>query len=153
MDPILGIHESALIFRSQRMDVLATNLANADTPNFKARDMEFADIMSGVGRDVTVRRTHARHIDVGTGALPADLKYRNPHQPAMDGNTVEADLELSRYAENAVGYRPAPSEDGRARAAHRHGDGRGLWSACGGLGLGRVVATRDERGAQRPICD
>jgi flagellar basal-body rod protein FlgB len=104
MDPILGIHESALIFRSQRMDVLATNLANADTPNFKARDMEFADIMSGVGRDVTVRRTHARHIDVGTGALPADLKYRNPHQPAMDGNTVEADLELSRYAENAVGY-------------------------------------------------
>lgn len=104
MDPILGIHESALLFRSRRMDVLATNLANADTPNYKARDMEFAATLSSIEQQVAAARTHERHIAPSTARAAADLKYRNPHQPSMDGNTVEADLELARYAENAVAY-------------------------------------------------
>lgn len=104
MDSVLGIHESALLFRAKRMEVLGTNLANADTPNYKARDMEFATVLRGMDNGVAVRTTDARHIGGTQFAHEPALQYRNPHQPALDGNTVEADLELARYAENAVAY-------------------------------------------------
>lgn len=104
MEPIFGIHESALLFRARRMDVLAANLANVDTPNYKARDMEFSRAMesaAGQGRLVT---THARHMRGAAAATPDDLMYRQPYQPSLDGNTVESDLELARFAENSVAY-------------------------------------------------
>jgi len=101
MDPILGVHGSALLFRAARMDVLATNLANADTPHYKARDMEFSAALDGLRTGML--RTHARHIEPPQMAA-GDLQYRMPHQPSLDGNTVESDLELARYAENAVAY-------------------------------------------------
>ena len=104
MDSILGIHESALLFRARRMDVLAANLANADTPQYKARDMEFASVLDGVGADARLKVTNPRHIAANPIDNSAALEYRLPHQPALDGNTVEADLELARYAENAVSY-------------------------------------------------
>jgi flagellar basal-body rod protein FlgB len=104
MDSILGIHESALLFRARRMDVLAANLANADTPQYKARDMEFASVLDGVGADARLRVTNPRHIASNPIDNSAALEYRIPHQPSLDGNTVEADLELARYAENAVSY-------------------------------------------------
>src|ERR1044072_5350453 len=102
MDSILGIHESALLFRARRMDVLAANLANADTPQYKARDMEFASVLDGVGARLAV--TNPRHIAANPIERSAALQYRIPHQPALDGNTVESDLEMARYAENAVSY-------------------------------------------------
>jgi flagellar basal-body rod protein FlgB len=109
MEPIFGVHETALLFRARRMDVLSANLANADTPNFKARDMEFT------GRDFdaalrdaaaasTVRRTHARHLSAAGASADQAPLFRNPHQPSLDGNTVETDLELARFAENSVAY-------------------------------------------------
>src|SRR5690606_3669029 len=101
---ILGIHEAALAFRARRMEVLATNLANADTPRFKARDMEFADALARTGREVRLATSNARHIVPDEAAAPAELKYRIPHQPSLDGNTVEADQELARFADNAVAY-------------------------------------------------
>jgi len=104
MDSILGIHESALLFRARRMDVLAANLANADTPQYKARDMEFASVLDGVGADARLKVTNPRHISANPIDNSAALGYRNPHQPSLDGNTVETDLELARYAENAVSY-------------------------------------------------
>ncbi|HET7131726.1 MAG TPA: flagellar basal body rod protein FlgB [Gammaproteobacteria bacterium] len=104
MDSILGIHESALLFRARRMDVLAANLANADTPQYKARDMEFASVLDGVGADARLKVTNPRHIASNPIDNSAALEYRIPHQPSLDGNTVEADLELARYAENAVSY-------------------------------------------------
>jgi flagellar basal-body rod protein FlgB len=104
MDSILGIHESALLFRARRMDVLAANLANADTPQYKARDMEFASVLDGVGADARLKVTNPRHIAANPIDNSAALEYRIPHQPSLDGNTVEADLELARYAENAVAY-------------------------------------------------
>lgn len=104
MDSILGIHENALLFRARRMDVLAANLANADTPQYKARDMEFASVLDGVGADARLAVTNSRHISSNPIANSAELKYRIPHQPSLDGNTVESDLELARYAENAVSY-------------------------------------------------
>lgn len=104
MDSILGVHEAALLFRARRMEVLATNLANADTPNYKARDAEFKDVLASTMRAPRLAVTHERHIDASAGRPPLELKYRIPHQPSLDGNTVEADLELARYAENAVAY-------------------------------------------------
>jgi flagellar basal-body rod protein FlgB len=104
MDSILGIHESALLFRARRMDVLAANLANADTPQYKARDMEFASVLDGAGADARLKVTNPRHISSNPIDNSAALKYRIPHQPSLDGNTVESDLELARYAENAVSY-------------------------------------------------
>jgi flagellar basal-body rod protein FlgB len=105
MDSILGIHEAALLYRAKRMDVLAANLANADTPHFQARDLDFASALDGAFSAATrLTRTDPRHIELDPLARGDALKYRVPHQPSLDGNTVEADLELARYAENAVSY-------------------------------------------------
>jgi flagellar basal-body rod protein FlgB len=104
MDSILGVHESALLFRAKRMEVLAANLANADTPRYQARDMEFSSVLGTMNGAARLNVTHSRHIEPAPLATNAALKYRIPHQPAQDGNTVEADLELARYAENAVSY-------------------------------------------------
>lgn len=101
MDSLLGIHEAALAFRTQRMEVLATNLANADTPRFKARDIEFAEALDGAAR---LAVTAPGHIGARSGANARPLAYRMPYQPSVDGNTVEAEQELARFAENAVAY-------------------------------------------------
>lgn len=102
LDSVLGVHEAALTFKARRMEVLATNLANADTPHYQARDMKFAEVLGGLR--VAPVKTHSRHLGLDTSAAGDALKYRIPHQPSVDGNTVETDLELARYAENAVGY-------------------------------------------------
>jgi flagellar basal-body rod protein FlgB len=104
MDSILGIHESALLFRARRMEVLAANLANADTPHYKARDLDFSSALDGARGATRLTRTNPRHIQPEASTAGDALKYRVPHQPSLDGNTVEADLELARYAENAVSY-------------------------------------------------
>jgi flagellar basal-body rod protein FlgB len=103
MESIFGVHEAALLFRARRMEVLAANLANADTPRYQARDLEFRSVLDNATR-TRFATTHPRHIDPPEVAAGRELKYRIPHQPAQDGNTVEADLELARYAENAVAY-------------------------------------------------
>jgi flagellar basal-body rod protein FlgB len=104
MESILGIHEAALLHRARRMEVLAANLANADTPHYKARDIEFSTVLGRQIGAAALEQTHSRHLAAATQGQSEALKYRNPHQPALDGNTVEADLELARYAENAVAY-------------------------------------------------
>ncbi|HLF10067.1 MAG TPA: flagellar basal body rod protein FlgB [Gammaproteobacteria bacterium] len=104
MKSVLGVHEAALLFRARRMEVLATNLANADTPRYQARDIEFGAVLQGAANRARFSVTHPRHIDAAPPAADGSLEYRVPHQPAQDGNTVEADLELARYAENAVAY-------------------------------------------------
>jgi flagellar basal-body rod protein FlgB len=105
MDSILGVHEAALLYRARRMEVLAANLANADTPRYQARDLTFSALMDehlGAARQLAT--TDARHLRIDPLASRSTLQYRIPHQPSLDGNTVEADLELARYAENAVSY-------------------------------------------------
>ncbi len=104
MDSILGIHEAALAFRARRMEVLATNLANADTPRFKARDVEFADVLRNTGLKPRLEVTARGHIGATDDPRTGPLLYRMPYQPAADGNTVEAEQELARFAENAVAY-------------------------------------------------
>lgn len=112
-DKALGIHEQALMLRARRNEVLAVNIANADTPNFKARDIDFraalATAAGGQGSDgsLALERTRGGHIDpagAGMSPLEAQLKYRTPNQPTLDGNTVESHVEQVAFAENALRY-------------------------------------------------
>ncbi|HCN44520.1 MAG TPA: flagellar basal body rod protein FlgB [Pseudomonas sp.] len=110
-DKALGIHEKALGFRAQRAEVLANNIANADTPNYKARDMDFSKVLAAEtektqkGGHFALERTNSRHIDAeGVTLSDESLQYRTPMQPSIDQNTVDAQLEQSSYAENAVGF-------------------------------------------------
>ncbi|HEX4152481.1 MAG TPA: flagellar basal body rod protein FlgB [Steroidobacteraceae bacterium] len=104
-ESIFGIHEQALLLQGQRMGVLAANLANADTPGFKARDIDFSAVLSQQ-QDATVmplETTQAGHISLSTAESPsADLKYRNPYQASLDGNTVEMPVEQSAFSESNV---------------------------------------------------
>ncbi len=106
----LGIHESALRVREKRAEVLANNLANADTPNFKARDIDFRAVLKGQlsmepERGVQLNQTDEDHRQ-GLAALgdPSALLYRVPTQPSIDGNTVDEQVEQAQYAENALDF-------------------------------------------------
>jgi len=106
-DNIFGIHEQALLVHGQRLSVLANNLANADTPNFKARDIDFATVLGGADGEtpLPVTLTNAAHLALTDGGLPAgELMYRNPYQASLDGNTVEMPVEQAAFSENNVRY-------------------------------------------------
>ncbi|PAV26218.1 flagellar basal-body rod protein FlgB [Tamilnaduibacter salinus] len=107
-DKALGIRDDALMLHSRRAEVLANNLANADTPGFKARDIDFRAALrdaSASQSGAAMERTHDRHMATG-GAMTerAALLYRVPHQPSVDGNTVETQQEQARYTRNAMGF-------------------------------------------------
>ena len=100
-------HEQALKFRALRNLVLTSNIANADTPNYKARDVEFSDVLNDAkGGALSMHKTSDMHRDAWSTALDSPtMKYRIPTQPTLDGNTVETDVEQAAFAENAVQYR------------------------------------------------
>lgn len=102
----LGIHEQALTARSRRAEVLANNLANADTPGFKARDVDFQTLLEqATGQTGShLRTTHAAHLDGTVGGDGNTLLYRVPHQPSVDGNTVDTQQEQSRFMRNAMDF-------------------------------------------------
>ena len=103
---IFGIHEPALLLQGQRVGILAANLANADTPNYKARDIDFSAVLAhSDAAPLPLSVTDGAHIMIDGPALPeADLKYRNPFQASLDGNTVEMPVEQAAFAENNVRY-------------------------------------------------
>ncbi len=106
-DNVFGIHEQALLLHGQRLSVLANNLANADTPNFKARDIDFAAVLRGSSDAATlpVSTTDAAHIAISDSEVPdGELMYRNPYQASLDGNTVEMPVEQAAFSENNVRY-------------------------------------------------
>jgi len=101
----LDIHPQALILREKRGEILAANLANADTPGYKARDLDFTSVLQQTMPSKPVmERTHAGHFAPQQQLLNAHLRYRNPGQVSLDGNTVESHVEQAKYAENAVQY-------------------------------------------------
>lgn len=103
---LFGQHALALKLRSMRTEVLATNIANADTPNYKARDLDFSAAFERAQTDrVAMKKTHAGHRDTAAAPGGAELKYRLPHQPSQDGNTVQPDVEQAEFAENVLRYR------------------------------------------------
>ncbi len=106
LDDAFGIHEKAVKFRAQRTEVLATNIANADTPGYKARDFDFAQALQQAmqGQNPgTLERTDPRHI-APAGHYDYELRYHTPLQPAVDGNTVDIHIEKAKFSENAVQY-------------------------------------------------
>ncbi|MBS3964560.1 MAG: flagellar basal body rod protein FlgB [Methylomonas sp.] len=101
----LGIHPNALILREKRGELLAANLANADTPDYKARDLDFKSVLAQkMASQSGLKTSHQGHLASPTTLLGADVKYRNPNQASLDGNTVEEHIEQAKYAENAVQY-------------------------------------------------
>lgn len=106
-DKAFGIHEAALNLKAQRAEVLASNLANADTPNYKSRDIDFSKALKMASSNLNsgLTRTNVGHIDSRIGTEIPGLSYRIPMQPDTgDGNTVEAQIEQTNFAENAMQY-------------------------------------------------
>ncbi|MCF6282110.1 MAG: flagellar basal body rod protein FlgB [Candidatus Polarisedimenticolaceae bacterium] len=106
LDQVFGIHEQALQLRARRAELLAGNLANADTPGYKARDIDFQKALrQEMGQPVKMAVTHERHVQVDNGFIsPAELLYRVPSQPSLDGNTVDSQLEYAAFSSNALEY-------------------------------------------------
>lgn len=113
LDNAFRFQQQAISLRAQRQEVLSANIANADTPGYKARDFDFASSLReavGASRvprlpDTSLNLTAAGHIPAtarGTGQ--AALLYRQPWQPSLDGNTVDMDAERVAFAENTVRY-------------------------------------------------
>lgn len=101
----LGIVPQALILREKRAEVLASNLANADTPGYKARDIDFrAVLQKSMSGGHAMKRTQEGHISPTDNLLGATMMFRNPNQASLDGNTVESQVEQAKYSENAVRY-------------------------------------------------
>jgi flagellar basal-body rod protein FlgB len=88
--------------------VLASNLANADTPNFKAKDLDFKQALAQArgeeGGPARMQMTHAGHMSGSPAAGEPDLMFRSPLQPSLDGNTVDSQLEKAKFAENTLQY-------------------------------------------------
>ena len=107
-DSALGIHESALRLRGQRAGILANNLANIDTPNFKARDLDFKQLLNqqtSGGNGFAAQMTNERHMSTDTVfGEDASLMYRTPQQPSIDGNTVEDQIEHAEYMKNSLAF-------------------------------------------------
>jgi flagellar basal-body rod protein FlgB len=110
-DKALGISQQALNFRAQRAEVLANNIANADTPGYKARDMDFSEVLAaqaekGSKGSFGMGVTNDRHIEAQgfDNLTDGTLKYRNSTSPSLDQNSVDAQIESSNYAQNAVGF-------------------------------------------------
>ena len=109
IDTALGIHPRALSIGARRLETLAANMANADTPHYKARDVDFRNALSDALTDSAarsggpLRTTDARHIPADSGAA-AELLYRVPNQPSLDGNTVDTQMEQAAFSEAAVRY-------------------------------------------------
>ena len=112
LDQYVSVHATALDVRARRGELIANNLANADTPGYQARDIDFRQAMARAAGEkpasgVHLSTTNAGHIGGSTSADAVnnpDLKYRTPLAPALDGNTVDAQVEQASFAENAVRY-------------------------------------------------
>jgi flagellar basal-body rod protein FlgB len=111
IDSYLGVQQDALKVQSKRMEVLAKNLANVDTPNYKAQDIDFKTALAQAGSPgaaLPLATTTANQI--GNSATSGDLdtsgalKYRVPLAPSLDGNTVDAQMEQAAFADNTVRY-------------------------------------------------
>jgi flagellar basal-body rod protein FlgB len=111
IDDALHFNQTALNLRAARQELLASNIANADTPNYKARDIDFASALQGALAGSSVKNalntTAAGHLQAdndGKSVMGAPVKYRSVVQPSADGNTVDMDVERAQFADNALRY-------------------------------------------------
>lgn len=106
LDKLMGFQQKALHVRTERMEVIAGNLANANTPGYKARDINFQDAMKNAqhSRDQNLTRTHENHIQ-GHMNGSNDIEFRIPDQPDTgDGNTVDVQIERNNFLDNGLRY-------------------------------------------------
>jgi flagellar basal-body rod protein FlgB len=113
IDSHLGVHAAALKVREQRTELLARNLANADTPGYRAQDLDFRAALAAATEPVkpgVLTATQTGHMGadansaLSAGSTDAFIKFRTPLAPSLDGNTVDAQLEQAAFADNAVRY-------------------------------------------------
>ena len=102
LDNIFGVHENAMQLRQRRLSLLGENIANADTPNYKAKDLDFKALINNE-RSMSTRRTHELHIDHAGGSKNG-LIYRVPNNPAADGNTVELNFQQAEFGKESARY-------------------------------------------------
>jgi flagellar basal-body rod protein FlgB len=108
LNQFFDYRQKVMNLHANRQQVLATNIANADTPNFKARDIDFASalkrVQSGEG-GFSMSRTQAAHLEPSSGSIAGSLtKFRAAVQPSIDGNTVDMNVEMARFTDNAIRY-------------------------------------------------
>lgn len=127
LDPLFGLHADALSVQRKRMDVLAGNIANSDTPNFKARDLDFAaTLQQALGSsadsegDLALAASRGG-TSIASGTISGDtipgLVWRVPTQNSVDGNTVDAQIEQAKFADAALHYQASLNfVDGRVKS-------------------------------------
>ncbi|MBF7072325.1 flagellar basal body rod protein FlgB [Glaciecola sp. MH2013] len=105
LDRLVGFHQKALSIRSDRMEVIAGNLANANTPGYKARDIDFNKAMkSAQYNQGSMTQTHEKHF-AGKSQMQGEIEFRVPDQPDTgDGNTVDAQVERNNFLDNGMRY-------------------------------------------------
>ncbi len=104
-----SIHDDAMIMRARRSSILASNIANADTPNYKARDINFKAVLSSMqqsqpGDTLKLAGTHRNHMSMASSKMNPTIQYRNPLHASLDGNTVDSHVEQAKFTENALQY-------------------------------------------------
>jgi len=109
LDKAFGIHQYGMALRSKRAEILANNIANVDTPNYKARDIDFKSALQQAAQGTNpsaLKTTHSKHIPGGirVAGMNLDTVYRNPIQPSVDGNTVDSQFEKAEFTSNSVQY-------------------------------------------------
>lgn len=115
LDAALSFHQNALRVRGQRQELIAANIANADTPNFKARDIDFKSAMqsatAGISREAFMAtKTSPLHLDgmpsnnISQSGAPGEPLFRPITQGSVDGNTVDMDVERNQFADNGIRY-------------------------------------------------
>ena len=110
IDQLFGVHAPALSLRAARSEILATNLANSDTPQYKARDIDFKTALEGLQKgqmqnNIQLDKSSSGHIANDINGIASNaIKYRVPSHASLDGNTVDADFEKSAFTENAIRY-------------------------------------------------
>ena len=100
----LGFRANALHLREQRNNILGSNIANAATPNYKARDLDFEKILRAQAYESTLKRSSSSHYMDADTATGQKLKFRQSMNPSVDGNTVEMAVEQMEFAENSMRY-------------------------------------------------
>ena len=100
----LSFYSSALQLRGKRNNILASNIANAATPNYKARDISFEDEIKKFDQNGPISTTHSKHIVQNSGKSIQETSYREPLITSLDGNTVELAVEQMQFAENSMRY-------------------------------------------------
>jgi flagellar basal-body rod protein FlgB len=106
LDSYLSTHANALTLRNERLDLISQNIANATTPNYRAKDIDFARAMARVSGGAALTTTHVGHVadEGGASGLEGYLRYRTPLSPSLDNNTVEMGVEQAAFGKAAADY-------------------------------------------------